>query len=399
MDGILYAVAALAGWLGLGYAIHLSWGRWTWTRVGTSTAFGSFALGMTLSVPAIGAAIDRATGLHELWRVLAHLCVMGIVASAEAQLLALAYPPGDARRRLRGRIALSAAAAAVLVVCYMLASRHPEPVTFNVESARIPAVSVYLLVYLAAFVWYTVDIARLARRFARITPRPWSRRGLRIASWGAVLGLLYCFNKAAFIVGYLLGYQPAGEKRITALLLTVSGLLCVGGFTMPAWGPAIDAANRWRSHRRDYRLLYPLWRDLVRANPELVLDTELDSDRAPLRGLDYALTRRVVEICDARLALRPYIDSRAPDRTGQNGRHDDEAESEAARISAGLVARADNRSADDPDETPIVDPPGGYDGQVAWLVAVARAYANLHADEPPRRVITGASPRGKPAEP
>jgi hypothetical protein len=252
-------------------------------------------------------------------------------------------------------------------------------------------------VYLAAFVWYIVDIARLSWRFANITPRPWSRRGLRIASCGAVFGLMYCVNKAAFIIGYLLGYQPGGEKQISALLVTISGLLCIGGFTMPAWGPAIDGAIRWRPRRRDYRLLYPLWRDLVQASPELVLDNQFVNSRAPMRRLDYALTRRVVEICDARLALRPFIEARPAVHSGPSDQRDnDQAVLEAARISAGLVARAHDRLASSPDRTPIADPPGGYDGQVAWLVAVAHAYVSQRSRQQSSPLPSASSHAGSP---
>ena len=371
MTGVSYAVCALAASVGFGFIVYIHRGRWTPGRVGTAASFAFVAVGMTLSVPAVGSAVDRAAGLPELWRVLAHICVMGVVASAETQLVMLAYPPEQARRRIAFRIWVSVSAAAVLVVLYSVASMRPGSVTLNVEDARIPAVSAYLLVYLAAFVWYSVDIMRLAWRFARSTPRPWSRRGLRLAAIGASFGFLYCLNKGAFIVGYWIGFRPTGEKAITAILILLLVVFCAAGFTLPAWGPSIDVVRRWASRRRSYRLLYPLWRDLVQASPNLVLDGQLDHGRAPLRGVDFALTRRVVEICDARLGLRPWISTEAVTLTG------DVAEDEAARIATGVAAQRRGELADDPDPTPMTDPPGGYDGQVAWLVEVGAAYQRL----------------------
>ncbi|GAA0935686.1 MAB_1171c family putative transporter [Virgisporangium aurantiacum] len=374
MSGPSYAICAITSFVGLIFTLYINRGRWTPGRAGTAAAFAFVGIGMTLSVPAIGAAVDRATGLNELWRLIAHLCVMGLVACAETQLVMLAFPPEQARRRISMRIWMSIAAAATLTALYALANLHPGPVTFNVEDARIPAVSAYLLVYLAAFVWYTVDIVRLAWRFARATPRPWSRRGLRLAAIGAGFGFLYCVDKAAFIVGYWIGFRPAGEKTISAVLILFSCVFCAAGFTLPAWGPAIDVARRWAGRRRSYRQLYPLWRDLIQASPDLVLDSRLDHGRAPLRGVDFALTRRVVEICDARLALRPWISAHAITVTGEPARD------EAVRIAAGVDARRRDRMADDPDTAPITDPPGGYDGQVAWLVAVAGVYRRLSRD-------------------
>jgi hypothetical protein len=391
MSGPSYATCAIICFAGLAFTILLNRGRWTPGRAGTAAAFAFVGIGMTLSVPAIGAALDRSTGLNELWRLIAHLCVMGLVACAETQLVMLAFPPELARKRIMLRIWVSVAAAATLVALHAVANSRTDPVTFNVEDARVPAVSAYLLIYLAAFVWYTVDIVRLAWRFARVTPRPWSRRGMRLAAVGAGFGFLYCVNKAAFIVGYWAGFKPAGEKTVSAVLILFSCIFCAAGFTLPAWGPAIDLARRWAGRRQSYRRLYPLWRDLVQSSPNLVLDHRLDHGRAPLRGVDFALTRRVVEICDARLALRPWISSDAVTVRG------DPAEDEAARIACGVDALRHDRRADEPDTTPITDPPGGYDGQVAWLVAVASAYRRIARNRPTTAaVITTSATHGAP---
>ncbi|GAA1025626.1 hypothetical protein GCM10009557_00250 [Virgisporangium ochraceum] len=391
MSGPSYATCAVISFVGLAFTLYLNRRRWTPGRAGTAFAFTFVGVGMTLSVPTVGAALDRATGVNELWRLIAHLCVMGLVACAEAQLVMLAYPPELARKRIALRIWVSVAAGATLVAFHAVANSRTDSVTFNVEDARMPAVSAYLLVYLAAFVWYTVDIVRLAWRFARATPRPWSRRGMRLAAVGAGFGFLYCVNKAAFIVGYWAGFRPTGEKNISAVLILFSCIFCAVGFTMPAWGPAIDGARRWVGRRQAYRRLYPLWRDLVRSSPNLVLDHRLDHGRAPLRGVDFALTRRVVEICDARLALRPWISSDAVPLQGNP------AEEEAARIARGVDAQRDDRRATDPDTTPIADPPGGYDGQVAWLVAVASAYRRIGRDRrTAATAVTSAVTRGGP---
>lgn len=390
MSGFSYATCAVISFASFVYVVYLNHGKWTAGRGGTAAAFAFVGVGMTLSVPAVGSSLGNATGLPELWRVLAHICVMGLVACAETQLVMLAFPPEQARRKIVFRLWASSAAAVALLTLFGVANLRPDPVTLNVEDARVPVVTAYLLVYLAAFVWYTVDIVRLAWRFARLTPRPWSRRGLRGAAIGAGFGFLYCVNKAAFIVGYWIGFQPSGEKTISAILILLSCIFCAVGFTLPAWGPRIDIARRWATRRRSYRRLYPLWRDLLQTTPDLVLDHRLDHGRAPLRGVDFALTRRVVEICDARLALRPWISSSAIHSTG------DPALDEAARVAAGIDARRADRRADDPDPTSIADPPGGYDGQVAWLVQVADAYRRRPKGAPPTPVLKTAATPGAP---
>lgn len=384
MIGLIYALCAITGLAGFSYVMLVNRGRWTGGRAATASAFAFVAVGMTFSVPAVGSALDRATGLNELWRVLAHLCVMGLVAAAEAQIVILAFPPEEVRRPIIVRIWVSVAAATVLVALFIVASARPEPVLLNVDDARVPVVSAYLLVYVGAFVWYNVDFFRLAWRFSRVTPRPWSRRGLRIAAYGAGFGFAYCISKAAFVVGYWTGLRPSGERTVSAILIMMACILGVVGSTMPAWGPAIDVLRRSTAHRRCYRRLYPLWRDLIHASPDLVLDSKLDHSRAPMRGVDFALARRVVEICDARLALRPWIKSDAVAST------DREAVDEAARIASGIDAQRLGHMPEYPDSTPIFDPEGGFEGQVEWLVKVASEYRRLRSDSAANGKLTEA---------
>ena len=84
-----------------------------------------------------------------------------------------------------------------------------------------------------------------------------------------------------------------------------------------------------RLHRRAWRLyaywrLYPLWAVLRQAIPEI----ELPLDPAMRWSIRYRLYRRVIEIRDAQLALRPYAE---PERV---------ARAAAAARSSGLAADA-----------------------------------------------------------
>ncbi|MFD0854309.1 MAB_1171c family putative transporter, partial [Actinomadura adrarensis] len=72
-----------------------------------------------------------------------------------------------------------------------------------------------------------------------------------------------------------------------------------------------SAPVRWLRHRRTYRRLSPLWHALAEAMPQIVL---------PRGGLDrfsyrYGVHRRVIEIRDGLLLLRPYCDPVLRDRT------------------------------------------------------------------------------------
>jgi hypothetical protein len=75
------------------------------------------------------------------------------------------------------------------------------------------------------------------------------------------------------------------------------------GLTIPSWGPRV--AGPFVRHRT-FRRLGPLWSLVHGATPEI----SLDADGGGLRDLEYRLVRRIVEIRDGWLALRPYLDER-----------------------------------------------------------------------------------------
>jgi hypothetical protein len=381
MDSTLYTLCAAAGWLAFAYLLSLVRRRSDHARRAITVAVGAFAVGITIAIPAVSSLVDRAAGLPNLAKLAAHGCAMTIAASAEAMLLFLALAAEHARPRMIRRVLASAVAFGGMLGLFALThASHPD-VRLTVEHARVPAVSAYLAIYLTAFVAYSADIARLCWRFARVAGRPWLRRGLRVTAVGAGFGLAYCVSKATYLGGFWLGIDPAGERETAAILVTISSLLMLTGLTLPAWGPALSNLVHW--HRLPaYRRLYPLWRDIVAAVPDLVLDDALRRPVVALRDLDYALTRRMVEIRDGWIAVRPYTDQRVAvlagehaDRCGLTG-DDREAAIEAAQFAAGIRAKTLGAPAARPEWSERRSPDGGYNGELAWLVRVAHAYAH-----------------------
>lgn len=375
----LYTICALCGWGALGRLAWTSRGRWSPPRAALLTGFAFMALGMSAWTLLLAVDADSVK-TDELVRVGAHLCVMGIVATASFGLLHLAHPSTVARVRGRRRVAGATLAAALLIGLYLqIRSIHP-PAHLNVEDARHLTVTVYLVVYLGTVAGYSVDITWLLWRLAAITTHPWLSHGLRIAAAGAAVGIPYSVSKAGYAIGFWLRLDPPGEHATTGALLTASSLLYAIGLTMPAWGPSLNRAWHWPNQMRSYRQLEPLWRDLSRVVPHLILDGARQNRRYPLRGLGFALHRRIVEISDARLALRAYTDAtvterarRHCEREGHSGQQRD-AYVEAARIIAGAAALRAGQPAERPDEDTPYDPPGSYDDQVAWLTLISLAY-------------------------
>lgn len=382
MDTTLYAFCAIAGWFAFGYMLRLQHRQPGRVRGAICVALGAFAAGITLAIPPLAAGIDHASGLPNLAKVISHACAMTIAASAENMLLHLALPTAKAAARSRFWVWVTSGAFLAMAGLFVYTLTYENPVLLTVEYARDPVVTAYLLIFmLVGFFAYCTDITRLCWRFARVCGRPWLRRGLRITAVGAAFALLYSTNKIVYLIAYWSGYQPAGEREIAAVLVTISALLMMVGLTMPAWGPILTITRRWDDFR-SYRRLEPLWRDLVSALPELELDASLRRPLGAVRDIDYALTRRVAEIRDGRLALRPYMHVKvtelAEQFAEQAGLTADERRSnvEAAQLAcalhrhrAGIVA-AVPQPADD-----LHRPGGGYAGEIAWLMRVTAAYA------------------------
>ncbi|RKF24657.1 MAB_1171c family putative transporter [Micromonospora globbae] len=382
MDTALYAICALAGWTAFGYMLRLQRRHPSHARGAICVAIGAFAVGITLAVPPLAASIDRTSGLPNLAKVLSHACAMTIAASAESMLLHLALPRWKAAARTRRWILVTSCAFLTMAGLFAYTLTYDTPVLLTVEYATDPAVTAYLLVFIAlGFFAYCIDISRLCWRFARICGRPWLRRGLRVTAVGAAFALLYSINKIVYLIAYWSGHRPTGEREIASVLVTISALLMMVGLTMPAWGPILTITRRWDDFRC-YRRLEPLWRDLITALPELELDASLRRPLTAVRDIDYALTRRVAEIRDARLALRPYMDARVTELAEQFAEQaeltaeEQRAAVEAAHLACALRAHCAGRAVELPQPADELHrPSGGYAGEVSWLTLVSLAYA------------------------
>ena len=151
----------------------------------------------------------------------------------------------------------------------------------------------------------------------------------------------------------------------------------MGGATFPVWGPriGIEAVVRWCRLARSYHALRPLWSALRQAAPSVAFDPT--GTRIRPGNLALARYRRVIEIWDARLRLRPYLDPawhrhalELGQAAGLSGR------SLQAAAEAGLLMAA--MDASDRGEPGTVSDPAApaFDGpDEVWLVAVSRAFA------------------------
>jgi len=348
------------------------------------------ALAYTLAAPWISVRVDDALGIPNV----ATLLIYGsdVVHTAFAQLLLLAWthPRQQVWVHFRWRVLVVALALASMAALFLMASVPEErPTDFNEVYATAPYITEFLLVFYVTFGASMAVLGRMCWRYAGMVGRLWLRRGLRLVAIGTGFGLVYCICEMIYIGARLAGENPRAW-HMAALLIAGAGapVLCAG-LTLPAWGPQLSAACAWFHSYRSYRKLRPLWLALYRAVPEIALvpPTSLGADMLPSRDLGFRLYRRVIEIRDGRLALRPYsspqitIAARRLARAAGLLGDELEATVEAAALKAALRVKTRGSTvttlmpAGDGEQSP--SPAGGsLSEESAWLVRVAQAFRN-----------------------
>ncbi|WP_344442699.1 MAB_1171c family putative transporter, partial [Kitasatospora nipponensis] len=159
--------------------------------------------------------------------------------------------------------------------------------------------------------------AVLARQARRARPGP-LRTGLRLMTCATAVGVLWSLWALDDITDILAsGRQGGGEDEVSNLLGVLCAALTVGGagFTLwggTRWGARLTAPARWPRARRQYLALEPLWSALHTVVPQIALAGPEGGRRRPLRHAEFALYRRIIEIRDGQLALRPYVHGDVP---------------------------------------------------------------------------------------
>lgn len=173
-------------------------------------------------------------------------------------------------------------------------------VDFEVHYASTPLIREMILLYLTAHIVASIMATVLCARWAASVIRPrWLRRGLRLLIIGFGLNLGVGLPKVAAMIGRWTGHNwDAINAQIFQLCAFACTLFTFLGFTLPMVGGFLE---RLRSQIRAFRRLGPLWRVLRDAIPGM-------SASLPVAWWDVELKcqRRVAEIQDGRLALRPF---------------------------------------------------------------------------------------------
>ncbi|MGW2631439.1 MAB_1171c family putative transporter [Streptomyces chattanoogensis] len=350
-------------------------------------AFFCKGVSFALSTPEVSARVDAFFGVPNLGALGIH--VMGGVLSSAALLITIVYwvyPAEQAIPKMRVRLLGAALCGALMVTLWWTGNdgsggRTPH---YLLQNAHHPITASYLLVYVAAFGASMIEIIRLCRRYGRVSGRTWLRRGLSFTAIGATACLVYCLNRASVVVAVQLNVSPLNWEALTPIANGIGITFLAAGLTMPSWGPSLSGVRRRMTNFMAYRHMHRLWSDLCAANPSIALSPQETSalSRCIPYDINYRLYRRVIEIQDGLLALRPYMDPTGADTgppshgqvrlSGMQG-----VTAEAALIVAALEAKVRNvqPSQEPMSVTSFVPSDVDYAGEVCRLVGIARAYA------------------------
>lgn len=344
-------------------------------------AFASKAISFGLSTPAVSSAVDTHLNISNVAALGIHLSG-GVVASA-AILTALdywLYPQRRARRRAAVQISLSVVLALIMITLWAVAAANTPQrwAHFLLENAHRPIIAAYLLLYVTAVGTGMVEIARMGWRFANVAGRSWLQRGLRMVTAGAILYVAYCVNRALAVVMVRIGADPLNWEFVTPLTNGLGILFLTAGLTIPSWGPMCSAGMATLRASVAHARLFPLWRDLYWVNPTIPLHPPTPgwANRLIISDAGYRLYRRVIEIKDGCLALRPYLSS-APADDGPHAVAP--AAVEAKRIWSAIRAKAASASTAARKDVPLPlsHTSSSFAEELVWLRRVAAEYRRL----------------------
>ncbi|CCB75521.1 conserved membrane protein of unknown function [Streptantibioticus cattleyicolor NRRL 8057 = DSM 46488] len=340
---------------------------------------GSFAVAFASYAPLFEHAVEAV--VPHVARLLSNCASLAAATAVLAVSFQLNLKPAEAQRRIRLRLALFAASALGMTVLF----------TVEEMTHRSPQVyALYLLLFIAYLGFAIVDFLLQALRQSKSTRRSSVRIGLRMAAAGCAFGLIYALYKLTELVSMGLGFQLEPNHSecsslvaapcvfsVTSPALAVL-LICLG-LTLPAVVYPISQSRRRRWEVASFEALGPLWQDLSAAMPEIVL-SPADYTEEASNDSDFLLQRRVIEISDAILALRPYRSRRVQELAQgafDTGTEEGAAAVEAAVVKAALAASKAGRFADEV-ALPSAEAASRKDlrADTEWLLLVADAYAN-----------------------
>lgn len=381
MEGRLAGAIAvgLGSWLALAAQARRAALARHGSRIVLCVSIGALALSMTFQV--VASTLDAATGIPNLGRLLSNATVLVTVAAAELLLLRVRHGGQVEPAALHRRVLLLTGVLAGMVLLFAatppdLASAigGPQHLTVTYNS---PYVYLYVAYLGGVLMLATVGLIQLIRSATRRLLRV----ALTVALLGSVCGVAYAVCKAVYLASYQLGgpLPPASEGPLARALYVLATAAFLAAVAVPPAGQRLDLAGAWCGRYRQYQRLFPLWQALYTAMPSIAIDpqpTRLAS-LLTVRDLSFHLYRRVIEIRDAQLMLRPF------GLPASDGPPDAVTAAWALRAALAAHAAGSVRSTTGTDVT-VTAAPRDLGEEVRWLTAVSAAYGrSTHATRRP----------------
>lgn len=372
--GMALLLAAAAGYWVFGRGTPRPTGTWA-----LGALLGSFALAFASYAPLVKDAAE--TVVPQVARLLSNCASLAAATAVLSVSFQLNLEPAEAQRRIRLRLILLAGSvfSMTILFAYEQMAHH---------SPRVHAL--YLLLYISYLGFAVVDFLLQAVRQSKSTRRSSVRTGLRMAAAGCGFALVYTAYKLTRLIDMGLGRHLIPDRPECSSLVTppcvfsvtspaLAVLLICLGLTLPAVVYPIGQARRRRWETQSFEALDSLWQDLSAAMPKIVLSSVGIAEDAS-NNSDFLLQRRVIEISDGILALRPYRSRRVQERAQEAfdaGTEKGAAAVEAAVVKAALASSKAGRFADEA-APPSAETASRKDlrADTEWLLLVANAYVN-----------------------
>ncbi|MDI3390383.1 hypothetical protein QIS99_29950 [Streptomyces sp. B-S-A8] len=283
--------------------------------IALSVAYLASALSYAISLTPVWVRVDAFFGVTNIAVPLAQSCVIGVLVAQAVVLVHWAVP--DARRaRLRTRLLVLAGAAVIAalgVLFTLLTPAEQRPADFTLYYVHDPYYQAYLTLYITTYTVAETVLAVGCARQARQAASPWIARGLRTISVGAVITLGYSAIRISSVLGAVFGFDVRELEPYAWICGDIGAAVTQVGYFLPTVAARAAETRAWAREHLAYRRLGPLWAALHRAVPSIALlpPPRQLTELLRLRGIGFHVYRRTVEIRDAQIELRPYLDPSA----------------------------------------------------------------------------------------
>lgn len=347
-------------------------------------AMAGLSAAFTIEIPTLYHGIGSWTGVADLSRLLVHSLILVASCAVQTMLIHWAYEHDVAARKAPRRWIGLAVALVGLIILFSLDPTRDQVVDVPNRFDRPNLVlTFYSLVFYLFLTFSMAETWRDAWRYTRQT-RSFFRAGLWCIGTTGLIGTIFGLHQTAYLVLRAAGSDVTWPRNAIGNGLALAAVVSLAlGVALPTVGARAAEIPRRRRQRRVLAQLEPVWQDLHELFPEVVFAPQHEAD--PGRAPGTRLYRRFIEIADARLQLRPYLDHTVAERARAAaakhglGEEQQAVVAEAAQLACAVeAARNSDTGLAAPYKRPKRDPGREQDfaRELGHLQQVADAYAH-----------------------